>query len=631
MSRLFRVALVVSLLAGLLSALPAGAQERSAPRGQARGHAKALALAAPVTSVHYVPTVGDAVIRVEVTRQAELDGNGQGVLLTYSPYNTLGDPTGTGTVSGASPYLSMGIARAHADVLGTRGSTGCWDYGGAAEQQSGVDVVRFLAGEIPDRDGTFLGWSNGNVGMTGGSYNGTTATMVAATGLPALKAIEPIAAISHWYGYAYYDGMRYFLNSEAPTDEGFDTPLAFDHGIGDTFHTDNPDSVTARAAECGAIEHESQAYSRNPDYTGFWKERDYTLAPEKWTAATLIRHGWNDYNVKQDEAIRLFDALEPVADDPATPDAEGPQLLLRMTQGTHSTGTTPDHADLIKAFWRAHLLDDANAKAFLDRQPRVLSMGTKPGGGARISTGNTWPLEGTETHSFFLNRTYEQDIPGVTVPGPGTGEVGELSYDNRFDGKLPGGRGGFYGPTSGWMDTGLATEEISRNDPWSNDGKPGEGFGGQGYYSLAFSTPALLEDAHVAGSAVLEGRFNFLPVPGAALTPILVDIDANNNYRTIQRGFLNLDYRNGRGTKAPTPSGWIDASVTFLPEDYTVPKGHRIGLILQSSNTVWAVPGNPAGFVSVGLGGKDDPGTRLHLPLVTPSERIHNGFGDRPA
>ncbi|MPZ73931.1 MAG: hypothetical protein GEU74_12000 [Nitriliruptorales bacterium] len=258
---------------------------------------------------------------------------GQGVLLTYSPYNTIGDPTSSGTISGSSPYLSIGIARAHADVLGTRGSTGCWDYGGKNEQQSGVDVVRFLAGEIPDTEGNLLQWSNGNVGMTGGSYNGTTATMVAATGLPALKAIEPIAGISHWYGYAFHDGVRYFLNSEEPTDEGFDTPLVFDHGIGDTFHTDNPDSITARAGECGTVEHEMQAYSRNPDYTDFWRERDYTLEPEKWRAAALIRHGWNDYNVKQEDAIRLFTALQPFADDRSTPEREGPPVLLRMTQG----------------------------------------------------------------------------------------------------------------------------------------------------------------------------------------------------------------------------------------------------------------------------------------------------------
>jgi hypothetical protein len=35
--------------------------------------------------------------------------------------------------------------------------------------------------------------------------------------------------------------------------------------------------------------------------------------------------------------------------------------------------------------------------------------------------------------------------------------------------------------------------------------------------------------------------------------------------------------------------------VTFSPQDHTVAKGHRIGLILAGSNTVWAVPDTPAG------------------------------------
>ena len=39
----------------------------------------------------------------------------------------------------------------------------------------------------------------------------------------------------------------------------------------------------------------------------------------------------------------------------------------------------------------------------------------------------------------------------------------------------------------------------------------------------------------------------------------------------------------------------VSATVTFSPQDHTVAKGHRIGLILAGSNTVWAVPDTPAG------------------------------------
>ena len=118
----------------------------------------------------YVPTVGDAVIRVEIWRDASYDARKQPVILTYSPYNSLAEPE-TARDSVGETFVPKGYARAVADVIGTRGSTGCWDYGGRAEQQSGVDVVKWLA----DRR-----WSNGKVAMIGGSYNGTTASMVAA-------------------------------------------------------------------------------------------------------------------------------------------------------------------------------------------------------------------------------------------------------------------------------------------------------------------------------------------------------------------------------------------------------------------------------------------------------------------
>ncbi|MFP5299571.1 MAG: CocE/NonD family hydrolase, partial [Actinomycetota bacterium] len=150
---------------------------------------------------------------------------------------------------------------------------------------SGVDVVKWLA-KRP--------WSNGKVAMTGGSYNGTTATMVAARGddVPQLKAIVPIAGISRWYGYAYGNGVRYFLNSEVPSDEGFDTPIAFDVGFGKTVAADPmgqhfADTMRARAAECDASEHTEEGYSRNPDYDAFWRERDYRRHANDFRAAVL--------------------------------------------------------------------------------------------------------------------------------------------------------------------------------------------------------------------------------------------------------------------------------------------------------------------------------------------------------
>ena len=237
--------------------------------------------------------------------------------------------------------MPKGYARAVADVLGTRNSSGCWDYGGADEQQSGVDLVNFLAAQP---------WTNGKVAMIGGSYDGTTATMVAARGadVPGLAAIVPIAGISRWYGYAYGDGVRYFLNSERPTDEGIDTPLAFDFGLARTPPTDPSDPLFAeklasRANPCESADHTVKGYDRTPDYDAFWLERDYRKDAANIRAAALVAHGWQDYNVKQEEGVDLYRAL-----------TNTPFKRLYMWQAGHSTPGRRQLAAAARPLLRPH-------------------------------------------------------------------------------------------------------------------------------------------------------------------------------------------------------------------------------------------------------------------------------------
>lgn len=518
-----------------------------------------------VDEVRYVDTVDGAKIRVEIERDTSFDAARQPVILSYSPYHSLNEPTPAHDAV-AARYVPKGYARAVADVLGTRGSTGCWDYGGAREQQSGADVVRWLANQP---------WSNGRVGMTGVSYEGTTANMVAALGSAidadsnggkGLAGVVPIAAISRWYGYAYQDGVRFFGNSKVPTDEGFDTPLGFDLGFGRTVAADPAGeqfaaTLAARTGECGAAEHTEQGYSRSPDYGPFWQQRDYRRVAANWRTPVLLVHGWQDFNVKQEEGTALYDAL-PV-DDPRTPQKEGvPFKRLWMTQSSHANGSGTGYQDLLDAFWARTLKGIDSA---LLSGPPVTSLGrTVAGPDAMQHLDAGYPVPGTTPVTLHA----AAGALSLTPTGPA-------------------------GVTT--IDAGTASEEVSLRQP---AGSP----------AWAYLTSAPLPgDVRMVGSAQLHTTVT-VSRPGQSLTPLLVEQTPDGVLHLVERGFLNLDYRKGLATAQPD-AGTLTGTVRFLPQDYTFTTGSRIGLLLQGSNTVWAVPGNP-GTTSYGA-------TSLTLPLVT--------------
>jgi X-Pro dipeptidyl-peptidase len=489
------------------------------------------ALAAePVFEKYKVPTVGGAEINVEVMRPA--DNPGAPVILTYSPYNTLSETTTPNLANDdlGQRYVPKGYARAVADVLGTRNSSGCWDYGGADEQQSGVDLVNFLAAQP---------WTNGKVAMIGGSYDGTTATMVAARGedVPGLAAIVPIAGIGRWYGYAYGDGVRYFLNSERPTDEGIDTPLAFDFGLARTPPTDPSDPLYAeklasRANPCESADHTVKGYDRTPDYDAFWLERDYRKDAAKIRAAALVAHGWQDYNVKQEEGVDLYRAL-----------TNTPFKRLYMWQAGHSTPGAENWQPLLDRFFDRTLLGVRNG---VDREPSVITEGrsaTKRSTGFRTEA--AWPPPGTKRTRLAL-------------------------------------AGGSF------TDMASTTEEQSTRMPdaemtWLfSHGKP------------------LAADRRMTGSAKLRLSLS-VDRDHAQLAPLLVDVAPDGTTKTVSRGFLNLQYRDGLAAAKPIPPNEpIQATVTFKPQDQTFEAGHSIGVIVQGSNTVWAVPDDPGATYTVG-------------------------------
>lgn len=276
-------------------------------------------------------------------------------ILTYSPYNDISSPhSELGSIANdtvADYYVPRGFARAVFDLVGTRNSTGCYDYGGIRERKTGAQLVEYLGGE-PDAAGEQIDWSNGRVGMIGASNNGTTQLAAAVENPDHLTAIIPQVAIDRWYDYAFGGGIRYFLNNETPTDEGFDTPLAFDFGFGFApgLNVDDPEQFAGmleqRFDPCERVEHTERAYEFDPRYDDFWLRRDYRHLADQIECAVFLEAGWLDHNVKHWDSTRFFNAL---------PD-DTPKKLV-MGQWPHSSSDFADAQDIRHAWFDFWLLD----------------------------------------------------------------------------------------------------------------------------------------------------------------------------------------------------------------------------------------------------------------------------------
>jgi X-Pro dipeptidyl-peptidase len=517
----------------------------------------AAARAAVVTETRYVPTVGGARVAVDIMRDTAFDADKQPVILTYSPYTSLNEDGSGYVVSDDLKLVGKGYARAVADVIGTRNSTGCWDYGGMREQQSGVDLVNALA-KLP--------WANGKVAMIGASYDGTTANMVAARGadVPGLAAIVPQAAINHWYGYAYQDGVRYFGNSEVATDEGVDTPLGFDFGLARTPPTKPEqasllDLPTGRYNPCDSVEHTMKGYDATPDYDGFWRDRDYRKDAANVRVPALVTHGWQDYNVKQSEGLDMFEAM-----------VNSPLRMLYMWQGPHGV-PGGGYTTVLKRFFAHTLYGEDNG---IEDGPLVYSQ-TRTGktAAAKVVPEDAWPPVGTHQLALELGRDGSGGLLAPTAAGA---------------------------PAS-FTDLGTSSEEAELKAGPSSERT-----------WLYYQSAPLTTTMRIAGSPVLDADITDSADHGQ-LSPTLLDVAPDGTATPISRGHLNLQYREGVTFAKSVPTdGPFRARVRLAPQDQTVPAGHRIGLIVAGSNVVWAVPDAPAGTtISVRNGT-----SRLLLPIT---------------
>ena len=196
-------------------------------------------------------------------------------------------------------YPSRGIASAVVDVRGTGGSEGNLDgnYFSPREQRDGYDLVEWFGTRA---------WSNGKVGMAGGSYVGITQYLTAEQQPPHLAAIAPDVSLSDIYRDAYtYDGVpdlffdgQYIAVQGGPGYVSGNIPFGGDSGSG----TSTDPAAYAQGAQDTAVAKADQAQGRpvtfdylaRPNDDKWYHQRSPFYRVNRIKVPVFIVDGWRD-------------------------------------------------------------------------------------------------------------------------------------------------------------------------------------------------------------------------------------------------------------------------------------------------------------------------------------------------
>ncbi|MET9337191.1 Xaa-Pro dipeptidyl-peptidase [Nonomuraea sp. NPDC003804] len=482
-------------------------------------------------------------------------------------------------------FVPRGYAVARVESLGSGRSTGCPTTGDAQESAGPKAVIDWLNGRAKGFDAAgnpvTASWSTGNVGMIGVSYNGTLPNQVAATGVEGLKTIVPIAAISSWYDYYRANG-------------GVLAPGGYQGEDADVMAK----AVLTRAGKeiCAPVMDEFTAAQDRitGDYSDFWAARDFLVNVDKVKASVFLVHGLNDWNVKTKQAAQWWQALAK---------RDVPRKIW-LHQGAHADPFNVRTVEWLRQLhlWFDHWLYGIDTGIMSEPQADVEIAPGQWGQHAR------WPLPGTLPVRLWLGSSATLG----PLPKPLSARESYVDQNTR------------------------KAEQLVETAPAADPNR------------LAYLTGPLPTDVRISGTPTVTVRASLKDGASPYLTALLVDYgtDTRANGRLVNTGEqycygeavpgesgCTFIYRHGT-VSAPykiVSRGWLDvrnrhrADRTdpvragkaytfrwdFQPQDYLFKKGHKIGLVLTSTDYDFTLR-YPAGTkveISPGL-------SSLELPVV---------------
>jgi X-Pro dipeptidyl-peptidase len=474
-------------------------------------------------------------------------------------------------------YVPRGYAVVLGESIGTFNSDGCPDVGARGETLGTKAVIDWLngrargwneAGEPVQAD-----WTTGAVGMIGVSYNGTLPNQVATTGVEGLETIVPISAISSWYDYYRANGLVRAPHSEI-------------QGVGDNaFQGEDTDVLAAYTGgprmtptgECADV----MAYlNREQDrvtgnFSRFWWERDYLRQVRGVESSVFVVHGLNDWNVMTKAFAEWWYRL---AD-------RGVPRKLWLHNGGHGGESGSDMADFAlykrtENRWFDHELFGVQNGIF--SEPRS-SIEREDGTYAHEAD---WPLPGAR------NARLQLSADSSTAPGELSTRSRGRSRDQSFEDR---GRE-------------LDTDDVLIQSP--DSAHPNR---------LIYRSPNLSRDVRISGTPLVSLRMSIDNRTAANLTAVLVDYGPSGQAPLmVTRGWMDPQNRNSlwRSDRV-RPGKEYRFRWDLQPDDYVFKAGHRIGLVVVSTDFDYTLRPLPGTQLTL-----DPDDSEVTLPVVGGSSAL---------
>lgn len=470
-------------------------------------------------------------------------------ILIRTPYNK-----GKGIAAGYRLFLQNGYAVVVQDVRGRYESDGIFAPHDQ-EEPDGEDTLEWIAKQS---------WSDGQVGMVGGSYLGIVQWKLALRNNPHLKAIFPIVSGNDDYRDRFYSrggavklGNRLSWMAANLRAQG-SAPVDFSTYVR---------TLPLRVADMAATGQISKLYYQpvldHPTYDEFWKKRSVREHLEKMKIPVFSVGGWYDNFVEGD--LEAFSLLRKAGKNAYAAIGPWPHSMSTTFEGVSFGSESSLPISKLQLDWFNHWMKTPNqTKLFPGPHLRLFVMGRN-----RWRGEPEWPVKSARPTSFYLSSKKAAN----TLEGGGrlTYRTPMVDHLDSFD----------YDPSSPVPTLGGAVCCTPAIFPWGpKDQRTVE----RRQDVLVYSSDILEKEMEVTGpvTVILYATSTALDTD---FTAKLVDVFPNGMARNLCDGILRMRYRDSLSKPELAKPGKIyklviEAGVTsnvFLP-------GHRIRIEVSSSN-----------------------------------------------